>query len=517
MNPRQIATAARKRFEQLDQELDRLIGPAKPQTLRDHGTLLVLSIVLIALLTQPLCAWTRTAASTVPHNDAEITALMLSDLHVDVFHDPRKIPGLMSAPVGRWSELLAAPDSPTRTQDFNVLATECGADRADPTPALFSATLRAITSDAPRASFITISGDFLPHKIDCMVAKLVPGASAQQYAAFTAKIISYEILQIRKALPHTPLYLALGNNDSNCRDDYLDTNTKWLKTLAEVAHAGVGTTWDRAATESFEQGGYYSVRMAAPMKKTRMIVVNDLLLTRGYRTCSGRTNSAATGKEMVWLRSQLERAREHHEHVWIMGHIPPGMSAVPQTSMDKMCNPGVMPVAGVNEAFADMVIEYSDVVKLAIFGHTHHDQVQLLQGATGAVPVKIVRALPSFTIGKVDPRRAELVDYTVMSRPDPRGVDWTKEYTFSSEYGYQGFTAKTLQGLIKRFQSDPRGTGELSRLYMLHMAGGNQKSLLRLQQAWPFVVCQMAKVQAAAYRQCVCNGRLGRAVGESPQ
>ncbi len=29
---------------------------------------------------------------------------------------------------------------------------------------------------------------------------------------------------------------------------------------------------------------------------------------------------------MAWLQTQLDDARAHHERVWVIGHIPPGVS-----------------------------------------------------------------------------------------------------------------------------------------------------------------------------------------------
>jgi sphingomyelin phosphodiesterase acid-like 3 len=468
--------------------------------------------MLLALLFQPLWAQDSPKMKLAKSEDRRrINALMLSDLHVNVFFDPKKVSALFGAPAGRWEEILSRPDSPTRARDFDVLQTECQAG-GDPSPSIFASALRSIASNAGDASFITISGDLLPHKVDCMFAKVVPGASPRQYARFMAKVIEYEVSQVKHTLPKATLYLALGNNDSNCSDDHLDTGTEWLKTLAHVAKSGVGNDWDADATKSFEEGGYYSVRMASPMQNTRLIVANDLLLSGGVRTCSGKADPAIAEKQMVWLRLQLKEARDRHEQVWFMAHIPPGMSAIFRPSMGNICKSDA--TFGANQdRLAGALLEYADITKLAIFGHTHLDQIQLLDGSSGAIPVKIVRAFPAYTIAWVDPLKAELFDYALMRPAEMKAVKWSKEYNFLTEYGYEGYTSKNLQALIAQFGVDSKGASQLSQHYMFHLSGGTQEHVQELQRTWPATVCQMGNVDAAEYKQCVCRSGLDPSLG----
>jgi sphingomyelin phosphodiesterase acid-like 3 len=93
----------------------------------------------------------------------------------------------------------------------------------------FASAISAIHRDAAGASFITISGDLLAHRFDCMFAKTLPGATREQYTVFTAKTIEYEVLQLRHAIPGATFYLALGNNDSACGDYRLDTGMESFK------------------------------------------------------------------------------------------------------------------------------------------------------------------------------------------------------------------------------------------------------------------------------------------------
>ena len=75
---------------------------------------------------------------------------------------------------------------------------------------------------------------------------------------------------------------------------------------------------------------------------------------------------------------------------------------------------------------ADELVEFSDVVELAIFGHNHMDETRLLKGdgktpaSSKSVAVKVVSSIspingnhPSFTVAQIDPSSAALKDRCV--------------------------------------------------------------------------------------------------------
>ncbi|MEG9434628.1 metallophosphoesterase [Edaphobacter sp. HDX4] len=455
------------------------------------------------------------------------SALMISDTHFNPFHDPAKVKQLEAAPASGWEAIFASADSPTQSQDFEALRTACKLRGIDTPYSLFSSAIRAIHRDAAGASFITISGDLLAHRFDCMFAKTLPGATPEQYTVFTAKTIEYEVLQFKHSIPGATFYLALGNNDSSCGDYRLDPGMEWFKILSHVAADGVGPTWTKAATESFGQGGYYSVKMAPPMKKTRIIVVDDTFLAGGYKSCKGDKNPEPGENQMAWLQTQLDDARVHHERVWVMGHIPPGVAPYATFQQQKknmnLCTAEGKPAMHMpTDLLGDTIARNADVVKLGIFGHTHVDELRLLTGAAGDVPLKNVPSItsiggnyPSFTIAKLDPQTAELEDFTVISSPDPEGSSWAKEYTFSEWSGDTGFTPATLRKMIANLEADSSGTTQFSQDYILDWSAGAQRQ--QLQAIWPGYVCGMNHSHAEDYKSCVCRSPLGNRLGGGSQ
>src|SRR5450756_2728159 len=61
----------------------------------------------------------------------EITALMLSDVHFDPFHDPAKAQRLMAAPEGAWNGILAEEASAGQAEAFAKLQKTCSAKGMD--------------------------------------------------------------------------------------------------------------------------------------------------------------------------------------------------------------------------------------------------------------------------------------------------------------------------------------------------------------------------------------------------
>jgi sphingomyelin phosphodiesterase acid-like 3 len=212
-----------------------------------------------------------------------------------------------------------------------------------------------------------------------------------------------------------------------------------------------------------------------------------------------------------------------------MGHIPPGVSANATFRQEEkkrtmnLCTTEGKPASFMpTDLLGDTMIRNADVIKLGIFGHTHVDEFRLLTGESGDIPIKNVPSItsiggnyPSFTIAKLDPPTAELMDFTVISSPDPQGSSWTKEYTFSETYGGVGFTPKTLGKVIAELAADPGDTTKLSQDYILNWSVGAQRK--QLQPIWPGYVCGMNHQHAEDYKLCVCGGPLGSLLGRGTQ
>jgi len=468
---------------------------------------------------------------------SQVPALFLSDIHLDPYADPAKVARLNAAPVADWAAILAAPASPTQSQDFAALAKACPVRGIDTPNALWLSSLAALRARAARVRFVTISGDLLAHAFDCKYRTLLPAATHADYVAFAGKTVGYVISSLRAALPGVPLYIAMGNNDSGCADYALDSaHDPFLALTAKIVADALPPDLPRADRDQvlrdFSAGGYYAVPIGA-LPRTRLIVLDDIYLSPRYQTCAGKPDPAPAAAQLAWLQSQLAAARAAHERVWVLSHIPPGVDLYSTArKLTNVCAGGKAQMFLGSEQLADILASYPDIIRLALFGHTHSDEMRLLTHESSGpasqngqptskngerttddgVPLKIVPSitpvngnLPTFTLASVDPASATLTDYTVFIASNSTGIGtaWSPEYTFSSAYRQPAFNAASLTRLIAGFQADPGAQTSASQAYLRDYFPGDASSVIKF--AWPQYACSMDHDSAASFAACACR------------
>jgi len=446
-----------------------------------------------------------------------IPALMVSDIHFDPFHDPAKVSQLVAAPVSKWASMLAAPDSADQPQAFAKLQEGCHARGVDTPFVLLRSSLAAMRARQPDAKFITVSGDLIAHAFTCRFSALVPGAAPGDYQAFAVKTISFVMDELRSAFPGAPVYAALGNNDTGCGDYKLDAKSDFLAETGGLFVEGLPAAQRAQALKEFGATGSYSVAMAAPMRGTRLLVLNDLFLSPKYTTCG------AAG-ELSWLEQQLAEARAAGEKVWVMGHIPPGIDPYSTVAKFRDVCGGKPPVLFLaNDKLAGLLAGYGDVVRLGIFAHTHMDEMRLLRpeedgtsssgAAMGpAVAIKMVSSIspvdgnnPSFTIARVNPATAQLENYEVIAASNQTGVGtrWTPAYDFGQTFHEPEFSPATVKELIDTFRADASAKTPESLAYLRNYFVGDMSR--ELSPFWPEYVCALDNHTAKGFAGCVCG------------
>jgi sphingomyelin phosphodiesterase acid-like 3 len=444
---------------------------------------------------------------------------MLSDIHFDPFHDPGKIAQLISAPAAQWESILSAPDTPTQATDFAALQKTCKMRGIDTPFALLASSLKAEQAQQPHPSFITISGDLLAHKFDCRFQQLEPRATETDYSAFAARTVEFVALQLHNAFPQSPVYFGLGNNDSGCGDYKEDPNSKFLASDAQSFAAGVDKANRNSVLTEFPHEGDYNALLPAPFHNTRLIVLQDIFESKSFTSCNGKKDPSAEATQITWLHAQLQSARVHHEHVWIMAHIPPGVDAYStlHDSLD-VCGGKAPAMFLDSSAFADAITAFPDVIRLVLLGHTHNDEMRIYTSTRGDVPGKLVPSItpvngnnPAFTIAQVDPKTATLIDYAVTSAGNQTGIDtkWAEEYRYSTTYKLPDFSAASADKLLAGFSADKRGTTAASDSYerFYFVSGPGVTASLKavaMKLIWPAYACSITQTSEADYRRCVC-------------
>ena len=461
------------------------------------------------------------AADVAQAGNRTFPALLVSDIHFDPFHDPAKVQQLVHAPVNQWSSILSGPPSANQQQAFTELQQSCHARGVDTSYNLLRSSLQAMWSRQPGAKFMTVSGDLIAHSFSCRYTTLFPGSTQIEYQAFVLKTLSLVMGELRASFPGMPVYVALGNNDTACGDYRFDTGSDFLVRTGKIIAEGLPTSQQQQTIKEFAEGGYYSLAMRAPMRNTRLIVVNDLFLSPKYSTCAGRPDSAATNEELKWMQEQLADARRLGQRVWVMGHIPPGVDPYSTVAKFKDVCGNEAPVMFLSsDKLADLMIEYGDVIRLGIFAHSHMDEMRLLEPRGSAprtpfeqgVAIKLVPSIspvdgnnPAFTVARVNQASAVLQDFEVTAASNQTGIatTWSAEYDYAQAYHQTEFSPSIVKKLIEEFENDRGAKTVDSQEYIRNYYVGDRSS--ELKPFWPLYVCALANHTAKAFAACACS------------
>jgi sphingomyelin phosphodiesterase acid-like 3 len=474
----------------------------------------------------------HSGAHQVSHNPRQaretIPALLVSDIHFEPFWDPARAAQLATAPVSKWTAILAATPSSDREQRFQALQQGCHVRGADTSFALYESSLKAMRTQAARVGFVTVSGDLLSHSFQCKFEALFPHSSPEALHTFAEKTLDYVVGELYRSFPRVPVYVALGNNDSDCGDYQLDAHSQFLETSGREVTKNFPASERPSAQKDFAAGGYYSVSLPAPIKNARLLVLNDIFMANSFQTCSGKADSTGADAQLAWLARQLAEARAHQQKIWVMGHIPPGVDLhATVRRMAGVCSGQPPKMFLSSEKLANLLAGYGDVVQLAIFAHTHMDEMRLLKPESGGgssasangveaktaqgVAVKMVPSIspingnsPSFTLAQVDPSTAALMDYKVFTASNQTGVDeiWKEEYDFARSFHEADFSSSSVSELMRGFAADPSAKTEASQNYIQDFSSGYLSPVL--QAFWPQYVCTLSNNTVQAFRACVC-------------
>lgn len=445
----------------------------------------------------------------VPARSQNVRVLMLSDLHFDPFHDPAKADRLSRAPVEDWDRILREPDPTLQPERFAALELECLARGVDPDYTLLQASLQAAKAQLAGVVFVTLTGDLLVHGFGCRYGKLLRNRAG--YAAFAEKTAIYVMRTVEAAFPGVPVYIAGGNNDSACGDYRLDSPDKYLAATSSAALAGLR---DKAAAKraasDYARNGSFAV-MLPGLKRTRLLVLDDIYLADSATGCDGRGNKTGAKAELAWLDRELGEVKLKGEQAWVIGHIPPGINVYSTlVKPGDICHGADIRLLLSSNELEDVLVKHAEVIRLAVFAHTHFDEIRLLGGR---IPMKLVPSVsaingnrPAFTVSEINPETATLEDYSVFEASNTTGNEtaWNREYSYREAYEEKDFSGTAVADLVARLQADSAGSTPSTRAYQSHFAPG---MLPILSLVWPKYACALSNMTAQSYESCACGAR----------
>ena len=437
----------------------------------------------------------------------DVPVVMLSDLHFDPFRDVAKVERLDKAPVAEWEAILKEPASAGQAAGFAAMQSACAAKGQDSDYALVDSALKAAAKQAGGtkfSGFVTVSGDLQVHQFECRYKR---ATGKTDFMEFAAKTTSYVMGKVQAEFAGAPVYFALGNNDSGCGDYSLDVNDAYFAGTSAALLHGLKNASEaelKRAKEDWDTGGNYAVMLPGALSRTRLVVIDDMYLSNKYSTCAKKKDKAGAAGLLAWMAQEFDAARQKGETVWVLGHIPPGTDVYGTVKHAlTMCSRAPETFLA-DSSLGDLLKKNEDVVKLAIFGHTHSDEFRLF----GEVPMKGVGSItpvngnmPSFTVAEADANG--LKDYAVYVGSNSSGVGtkWTREYGFDETFHARNFSGAALTEIVARLQKDKAGESAESKAYERDFFPGGASPLGLV---WPQYACALKDAPGAEILACMC-------------
>ncbi|KAH8433053.1 PPN1 endopolyphosphatase family protein [Aspergillus melleus] len=381
----------------------------------------------------------KPSEASVPKASGErIKVLHLSDIHLD----PRYSVG---AEANCTSGMCCRTNLHNAEFEDQVVlpAPVYGAYKCD-TP--YDLTLAALEALAPLTgtgegkdplAFTLYTGDLVSHD----------NPAVQVDRAYT-EYTETSVFGMLKSYLTGPVFAALGNHDTSPENispshklpGPLGQQNSWnFEHLAGLWQHGGWVDAKTAAEASTHYGGY-SVKTHYGL---RVITFNTDFWYRSNFFNFINTTQPDNSGVFSWMISELQKAEDNHERVWIVGHVPSGWD-------------GSNPLPNPTDLFYQIVDRYSPHVIANIFyGHTHEDEFMIYYSNNGTVQ----NTDTALTTGWIGPSITPLTNLNSgfrMYEVDTGDFNVYEAYTFFSNVSEYSSLDKT--GPVYRFEYSTRDT-----------------------------------------------------------
>jgi sphingomyelin phosphodiesterase acid-like 3 len=415
--------------------------------------------------------------------------LSVSDIHFDPFAEPKLMAKLEEAPAAEWEAILASSGSTS----FSTY----GSDIND---ALLRSAIGEMKKQIPSPAFVLISGDFLAHKFQETYQQYASDKSQAAYTAFVTKTIAYVTAVLRRAYPDTPIYPALGNNDSDCGDYAIAPDSVFLANVRDVWKPMVRS---RSFDRRFTTGGYYHADVRT-LKNVRVIALNTNFFSTNYKNPCGTPGADAGLRQLAWLDAELDLARVEGKRVWLLFHIPPGIDVFDTLEYGGSC-PSLKTQTFWKDEYEQKYLQITAAHRKTILGsfagHTHQDEFRFAGGSFIHITPSVTPVFgnnPAFEIVDVT-RAGGITDYTAYHLPNV-ALPWSREYSFDEAYAKHSYTTATLTDLERAIGKDPTTRTK----YFDYYSSGAPKASADALAKWRGYWCGLRTMPAATFTTCAC-------------
>jgi sphingomyelin phosphodiesterase acid-like 3 len=486
----------------------------KPERLQS----LWLAAVLAALIfSVPLISFAEAASNN--------QFLIASDIHFDPMADPTLVAELAAAEPAQW-EVILQRSKPTRFSQYGQ----------DTNWWLLQSALDQMRKTMPRPAFVMCTGDLLAHGFPKAFRNATHDDDLEHYRAFVLKTVQFLALEFGKRFPNTTILVTPGNNDEECGDYSIRAGGTFLSDTASLAQrlAQASGTF----TDEWKALGSYNIPHPA-LPGLRILSLNTVFFSNNYHATSFRdgcakVSSNAAADALAWLASNLAAAKQAHERVWLMFHIPPGIdgymsaqkrisqSEATSPSADTSCANTIVPmwVPEWTARFDALLETFQDTVIASFSGHTHTDDFRLISSAGVNRAFVLVDPPVSPIYGQNPGFRVvtfasdgSLADQTTYYLTNLKTASstvrgrWKREYRFSKEWKVRRLDLANLGKIYDEIQSTPSSRAQWLKLYNVSSAGAvvSPDSVRGL-------YCAIGALDPSAYERCYCRMAAGQDV-----
>jgi hypothetical protein len=444
--------------------------------------------------------------------------LLASDIHFDPMADPTLVAELAAAEPAQWEAILQQ-SKPVRFSQYGQ----------DTNWWLLQSALDQMRETMPHPAFVMYTGDLLAHGFPKAFRNATHDQNPEHYRAFVLKTVQFLALEFQKRFPNTTILVTPGNNDEECGDYSIRAGGTFLSDTASLAQqlAQASGTF----TDEWKALGSYNIPHPA-LPGLHILSLNTVFFSNNYQATSFREGCAQVASNgpadlLEWLASNLTAAKQAHERVWLMFHIPPGIDGYASTHKRETASEATSP--SVSNSCVDMIVPmwvpdwtarfnalletYQDTILASFSGHTHTDDFRLITsaGVNRAFvlvdpPVSPVYGQnPSFRIvtfasdGSLADQATYYLTNLKTASSTVRGK-WKREYQFSREWEVRRLDLASLGKIYDEIQSTPSSRAQWLKLYNVSSATAvvEPDSIRGL-------YCAIGALSVPAYANCYCG------------
>lgn len=410
--------------------------------------LLALIFVLALQLQLAACGGSGPAV-----NGGSFSVVVFSDIHFTPFYDPSLFSALNAADASQWAGIF---------QTSGIKGpSPWGADTNYP---LLVLALSGIKQNLGASPLVLFTGDMLGHDLPQQFFSLYdpPNASKPTPAdiaamkAFTDKVVSFVLQQVRASVGNIPVMFAVGNADSYTG---LGPDGSFLAATAETYYTQLvnGTVDHETFVHDFTSGGYY----AAEPPGTNLMVIG--LNTFEFSPDFDNIYADAVAAQLAWFDNTLNSAWKRWKKVWLLMHVPPGAdkysTAQSADANGHITTATMMWKQDYQKKFMQIVAKYPGLITQTLTAHTHMDEYRIMSPGNVADTTPSIAPYfgnnPAFKVFTISSATLRPTDYTALNydlATTPEKFD--RYYTFSQTYLMQDYLDDALTQLYPELATD---------------------------------------------------------------